>query len=259
MTTARMRGVVGAGPGQYQLTSNLSIPSLRPGTVLVHVHAVALNPSDAKKADYSNVEGATTGHDFAGTVVRVSEDVAPRFKEGDRILAVAYGMHTEGLLRGAFSDYVLATADVACKIQEGMGFEEACAMPTALATAGLALFNELRLPLPGTPEALRISGTPVLVSGGASATGTMAVQLLKRQVPDIRTSTFRLDYLLTKHFEGLVSHLSSLAHLRITLYASLLVPAPALTTTSRPAAATSVPTLTISSPTSSIVLQMPPL
>ncbi|KAI0377621.1 alcohol dehydrogenase GroES-like domain-containing protein [Hypomontagnella monticulosa] len=180
MTIAQMRGLVGAGSGQYRLASDLDIPSLRPGSLLVHVHAVALNPSDAKKADYSNIEGSTTGHDFAGTVVRVSEDVKARFKEGDRILAVAYGMNAENLRRGAFSDYALATADVACKMPEGMSFEEACAMPSALATAGLTLFSELRLPLPGTPEASSMSGTLVLVSGGASATGTMAIQLLKR-------------------------------------------------------------------------------
>ncbi len=181
----KMHGLVGAGSGQYRLASNLQIPSLRPGTLLVHVHAVALNPSDAKKADYSNVLGATSGHDFAGTVVRVAPDVVPRFQEGDRVMAVAYGMHGEDPLRGAFSDYVLATADVACKMPEGMGFEEACAMPTALATAGLTLFHELRLPFSGTQEAQKMSGTPVLVSGGASATGTMAIQLLKRQVVDI--------------------------------------------------------------------------
>lgn len=183
-----MRGLVGAGAGsgQYRLAPDLDIPSLRPGTLLVRIHAVALNPGDAKKADYSNIAGATTGHDFAGTVVRVAPDVAPqRFQEGDRVLAVAYGMHADDPLRGAFSDYVLATADVACKIPEGWrgGFAEACAMPTALATAGLALFRELGLPLPGTKEARNMAGTPVLVSGGASATGTMAIQLLKRQVP----------------------------------------------------------------------------
>lgn len=189
MTIAtQMRGLVGAGAGsgQYRLASDLEVPSLRPGTILVRIHAVALNPGDAKKADYSNVAGATTGHDFAGIVVRVSPDVAPqRFQEGDRVLAVAYGMHAGDLLRGAFSEYVLATADVACKIPEGWGFEEACAMPTALATAGLALFHELGLPLPGTQESRSLVGTHVLVSGGASATGTMAIQLLKRQVLDI--------------------------------------------------------------------------
>lgn len=191
MAIAKMRGLVGAGAGsgQYRLDSNLHVPALRPGTFLVRVHAVALNPGDAKKADYSNIAGATAGHDFTGTVVRVSPDVTARFRVGDRVLAVAYGMHADDLLRGAFSDYVLATADVACKMPEEMGFNEACAMPTALATAGLALFHELGLPFPGTQEARGMVGTPVLVSGGASATGTMAIQLLKKQVFDIITSS----------------------------------------------------------------------
>ena len=195
MTIAKMRGLVGAGAGSgtYRLDSNLAVPALRPGTLLVRVHAVALNPGDAKKADYSNVLGATTGHDFAGTVLRVSPDAAPRFQEGDRVLAVAYGMHADDLLRGAFSDYVLAMADVACKMPEGMGFDKACAMPTALATAGLALFHELGLPLPGTQKAQGMARTPVLVSGGATATGTMAIQLLKRQVFDILNNEYPFD------------------------------------------------------------------
>lgn len=74
MAITKMRGLVGAGAGsgKYRLDSDLALPALRPGTLLVRVHAVALNPGDAKMADYSNVAGATTGHDFAGTVVRVS-------------------------------------------------------------------------------------------------------------------------------------------------------------------------------------------
>ncbi|KAK1975927.1 chaperonin 10-like protein [Colletotrichum cereale] len=186
-----MKAVIGGNPGQYRLVDGLDTPRPGPGTMLCRVHAVALNPADAKMADFAMTPGAIGGADFAGTVVEVGDGVT-RFRAGDRVFALAFGLNPANSAMGAFAEYSLATEHLTCKIAEGMSFEESCSMGVAVATAGMALFHELRLPLPlplpaptpggstrGAEERVGFSTFPVLVSGGATCTGTMAIQFLK--------------------------------------------------------------------------------
>jgi NADPH:quinone reductase-like Zn-dependent oxidoreductase len=173
-----MKALVGGDPGQYRLIEDLDTPNPGPGTLLCCVHAVALNPADAKMADFAMTPGAIGGADFAGTVVKVSEKVT-RFRVGDRVFALAFGLNPADRTTGAFAEYSLATEDLACKIPDGISFEEACSMGVAVATAGMALFHELQLPMPGKLRNDNPEPTFVLVSGGATSTGTMAIQLLK--------------------------------------------------------------------------------
>jgi aspyridone synthetase trans-acting enoyl reductase len=173
-----MRALVGGSNGEYQLTDNLKIPTPKRGTMLCRVYAVALNPSDAKMADFAMTEGAVGGADFAGIVIEVGEQVT-RFIKGDRIFALAFGLNLADVSSGAFAEYALATEDLAGKIPRGMSFAQACGMGVAVGTAGMAIFLELRLPMPGIMDGEKMKPLPVLVSGGATSCGTMAIQLLR--------------------------------------------------------------------------------
>jgi len=173
-----MKALIGGEYGQYRLVSDLDIPNPRPGTTLCRVHTVDLNAADAKMADFAMTAGSIGGADFAGTVIKVGDKVT-RFKEGDRLFALAFGLNPADSTTGAFAEFALATEDLACKIPKGMSFEEACGMGVALGTAGMALFEELGLPMPGMQGEKDMDSAPVLVSGGATSTGTMAIQLLK--------------------------------------------------------------------------------
>ncbi|KAM0214623.1 hypothetical protein ACHAQD_008724 [Fusarium lateritium] len=169
-----MKALVGTGTGGYSLANEVDKPVPQPGSLLCHVKAVALNPHDAKIVEYSDAPGALGGCDFSGVVVQVGDGVK-RFKEGDRLFAVTFGMNTSDKTSGAFAQYALATEDLSCPIPEAMPFTEACSMGLAIATAGLALFQApgLQLPMQGG------NGEAVLVSGGATAIGTMATQMLR--------------------------------------------------------------------------------
>ncbi|KAI0476064.1 GroES-like protein [Xylariaceae sp. FL0804] len=169
-----MEALVGAESGGYRLAQNVAIPMPHRGSVLVRVHAVALNPRDAKIVDYANAPGSVGGCDFAGTVAKVGDGVR-RFKEGDRVLAVTFGADALDKTKGAFAEYALAEEDISCHIPPATSFAQACAIGLSMATAGLALFQApgLEVPMEGG------AGETVLVSGGATATGTMATQLLK--------------------------------------------------------------------------------
>lgn len=99
-------------------------------------------------------------------------------KVGDRVCGSADGMSKARPLGGAFAEYVSLPGDLALKIPEGMSFETAAALGTALASAGMALFYSLKIPytLLDKPSEKPF---PVLIYGGSSATGTMALQLVK--------------------------------------------------------------------------------
>jgi NADPH:quinone reductase-like Zn-dependent oxidoreductase len=176
-----MKALVGGESGGYQL-NDIDIPVPGPGMMLCRVHAVALSPYDAKIVDYSNTPGAVGGCDFSGIVVGVGEGVT-RFKEGDRVLAVSFGLNASDKTAGAFAEYALATEDLSCHVPKNLTFEQACSMGLGIATAGLALFQSpgLHLEMPRPKPAFDDENTPsfVLVSGGATGTGTMATQLLK--------------------------------------------------------------------------------
>jgi aspyridone synthetase trans-acting enoyl reductase len=130
-------------------------------------------------ADYSANPGALGGNDFAGDVVEVGVDVS-KFKAGDRVFAMVFGLNPSDSASGAFAEYALATADLACKIPAGISYEEAASLGISLGTAGAALFQMLQLPLQRLQErAVQHEKVPVLVSGGATSTGSIAIQLLK--------------------------------------------------------------------------------
>ncbi|KAH9815753.1 alcohol dehydrogenase [Teratosphaeria destructans] len=175
-----MKALVGAESGGYQLAEHVEVPSPKPGTILCRVYAVGLNPYDAKRVDYSNAPGTVGGCDFAGVVVEAGPGIE-RFKVGDRVLAVTFGLNATDKTAGAFAEYALANEWLSCHLPDGLSFEQAASMGLAIATAGLATFAAPGLAL--DMSRINMAGQEakifVLVSGGATGTGTMATQLLK--------------------------------------------------------------------------------
>ena len=65
------------------------------------------------------------------------------------------------------------------KIPEGLSFEDAATLGVGVTTVGQALYMTLKLPLPTEPAK---SPVPVLIYGGSTATGTLAIQYAKLSV-----------------------------------------------------------------------------
>lgn len=57
-----------------------------------------------------------------------------------------------------------------------MSFEAGSTLGAGLISAGQALYQQLKLPLPNEPAS---TSKPVLIYGASTATGTLAVQLAK--------------------------------------------------------------------------------
>ncbi|KAI0975798.1 GroES-like protein [Xylaria arbuscula] len=174
----RQTAVVADEAGHLVVSTDVTLPVLEPDSLLVETAAVAVNPSDAKLTGLQAAPGAVAGSDCAGTVVAVGDAVGSRFQVGDRVCAPTLPMDPLAPRAGAFANYVVLTADFALKIPNGMSFERAASLGTGLATAGYALFRSLRIP--GHPDTPATSPAVVLVWGGSTATGTLAIQMIRR-------------------------------------------------------------------------------
>ncbi|KAL2802324.1 GroES-like protein [Aspergillus granulosus] len=162
-------------PGSIELVRDAPIPKVRDGYILVKTAAVALNPTDWKHIDDIPTPGATVGCDYSGTVVEVATDVS-KVKPGDRVAGMVHGSNASNLEDGAFGEYIIAKAAIQLKIPDDVSFEEAASLGAGAITAGQHLYQSLGLPLPTTPSE---TPTPILIYGGSSATGTIAIQLAK--------------------------------------------------------------------------------
>ncbi|KAK5992618.1 Trans-enoyl reductase TwmE [Cladobotryum mycophilum] len=186
---AFQRAVRQGDDGQTIIDNEAPIPSLPPGYVLVKTSAVAVNPSDYKISANFPLPGAYIGSDFSGTVVQLADDADPEdLRLGTVVCGAAFTFSpVHRLASGAFAEYVRARADLLLPVppssagQDRIGRLEAATLGTAVSTCLLALWSPDALGLPGTPDAPVLSEKPipVLVYGGSTSTGTIAVQLLK--------------------------------------------------------------------------------
>lgn len=147
--------------------------------LLVKTMAVALNPVDAKMTGQMAFEGATAGGDVAGVVIGVGSKVPEaRFKVGDRVCGPIPSMNPCLPRLGAFAMYTCTIADCTLKLPDDMSFEQGATLGVAVATIGYALFRSLHIP--GHPDRPAKRPGYVLVYGGSSAMGTMALQIIRR-------------------------------------------------------------------------------
>ena len=104
---------------------------------------------------------------------------AGRLKIGDRVAGGADGMEPLRPQSGAFAEYVSVDGGMTLEMPDDMSFEVGAGMALRIATSAMALFHSLQLPS-SLLEKPTEEHFDVLVYGGATSTGTMAIQLLKR-------------------------------------------------------------------------------
>ena len=157
----------------------LEIPS--PYHVLVHVLAVGLNPTDHKMITHFYMEGNTVGCDFCGTVETAGSSAL--FDPGDRVCGAEFPYRPDNPLNGAFSQYMVCDSRHMLRVPDKWSDAQGAALGAiGWGTACLAISDPEALNLPGTPSKPVEKSIPVLVYGGATATGIMAIQMLKLSV-----------------------------------------------------------------------------
>ena len=155
-----MRAVVADGEGGVALVER-PLPRPGPGEVLIKVAAAGINRPDVlqRRGMYPPPPGApdVLGLEVAGEVVSAGEDVEHLIRQ--RLCALVAG--------GGYAEYCIAAAGVALPIPKALSAVEAAAMPETLFTVWVNLFE----------RGFAADGDWVLVHGGTSGIGTMAIAL----------------------------------------------------------------------------------
>ncbi|MBB2908773.1 putative PIG3 family NAD(P)H quinone oxidoreductase [Streptosporangium becharense] len=161
-----MHAIVIDKPGGPEVLQWREVPDLRPGPgeVLIDVAASAVNRADVlqRLGFYDPPPGASPypGLECSGVVSEVGADVEG-FAPGDRVCALLSG--------GGYAEKVAVPWQQVMRVPEGMDLVEAAALPEAVCTVWSNVFMTGRLR----------KGETLLVHGGASGIGTMAVQMAK--------------------------------------------------------------------------------
>lgn len=171
-----MKAVIVTQPKTEGLVTDRPIPKLRDDYILVKTVSVGLNPTDWKHVTYLSPPGVLVGCDFAGTVEAVGKDVKKNFNKGDRVCGFVHGANAVQPEDGAFAEYIVAKGDLQWKIPENMSFQEAATLGVGIHTVVQGLYQSLKLALPTEPIK---DATPILIYGGSTATGTLAIQFAK--------------------------------------------------------------------------------
>ncbi len=140
----------------------VALPDLAAGEVLIDAAAFGINRLDTELAANAGALGtdATLGLEVAGTVAALGAGPS-EFKVGDRVMAL--------VKENGYADRVVAPAGTTLKIPDRLSFEQGAALPEALFTAWLNLF-EL--------GALK-AGESVLIHHATGGVGIVGAQLAK--------------------------------------------------------------------------------
>jgi NADPH2:quinone reductase len=159
-----MRAIDPEAPGGPDVLQLVERPMPRPGAgeVLVQVAAAGVNRPDVMQrlGKYPPPPGAPSipGLEIAGTIVAVGEGRDGSLI-GQRVCALVSG--------GGYAEYTVAPFGQCLPVPDALSMVEAAAIPETLFTVWTNLFE----------RAFAVGGDTVLVHGGTSGIGTMAILL----------------------------------------------------------------------------------
>ncbi|MGY3620666.1 NAD(P)H-quinone oxidoreductase [Bradyrhizobium sp. USDA 10063] len=157
-------GISKPGGPEVLLPENRPVPVPGQGEILVKVKAAGVNRPDVaqRSGSYPPPPGASDlpGLEISGEVVAVGPG-ATRHKVGDTVMSLVAG--------GGYAQYCIAQDAQAMAVPPSLSIEEAGALPETLMTVWHNVFERGALQ----------KGETLLIHGGSSGIGTMAIQLAK--------------------------------------------------------------------------------
>jgi NADPH2:quinone reductase len=163
---AQMTVVAISEPGgpEVLIPETRTVPVPGQGELLVKVKAAGVNRPDVaqRSGAYPPPPGASDlpGLEIAGEVVAVGPGVT-RHKVGDKVMSLVAG--------GGYAQYCIAQDGQAMTVPSSLSMEQAGALPETLMTVWHNVFERGGLK----------PGETLLIHGGSSGIGTMAIQLAK--------------------------------------------------------------------------------
>lgn len=161
--------------------SDVEYPVMQDDEVIVKIHCAAVNRADLLQREgcYPPPPGCPEwmGLEISGEIIEMGEEAKAKssWKIGDRVCALLGG--------GGYAEYVTIKYDMMMPIPEGIGMEEAAAMPEAFATAYLNLFHEGRIE----------AGNTLLMHAGASGLASVIIPMAKAFGVRVITTVLNAD------------------------------------------------------------------
>ena len=157
-------GISKPGGPEVLVPETRALPVPGPGEILVKVIAAGVNRPDVaqRSGAYPPPPGASDlpGLEISGEVVALGEG-ATKHKLGDKVMSLVAG--------GGYAQYCIAQDGQAMAVPPALSMQEAGAIPETLMTVWHNVFER---------GALK-AGETLLIHGGSSGIGTMAIQLAK--------------------------------------------------------------------------------
>lgn len=150
------------GAADALVLADVPTPEPAPGEVRIRVAAAGVNRADVmqRKGFYPPPKGAPEfpGLEVSGSVDAVGEGVTG-WSVGDEVCALLVG--------GGYAEQVCVPAGQVLRVPAGVSLEDAAALPEVVCTVWSNVFMTANL----------LPGQTLLVHGGSSGIGTMAIQL----------------------------------------------------------------------------------
>ncbi|HEU4805669.1 MAG TPA: NAD(P)H-quinone oxidoreductase, partial [Nitrobacter sp.] len=157
-------GISRPGGPEVLVQETRPVPAPGPNEILIRIAVAGVNRPDVaqRSGTYPPPPGASDlpGLEVAGEVVALGEG-ASKYKPGDKVMSLVSG--------GGYAQYCVAHESIAMAVPTGLSMLEAGATPETLMTVWHNVFER---------GALKI-GETLLIHGGSSGIGTMAIQLAK--------------------------------------------------------------------------------
>ncbi|HEY3790617.1 MAG TPA: NAD(P)H-quinone oxidoreductase [Bradyrhizobium sp.] len=157
-------GISKPGGPEVLVPETRAVPVPGPGEILIKVEAAGVNRPDVaqRSGSYPPPPGASDlpGLEVAGEVVALGSN-AKKHKVGDKVMSLVAG--------GGYAQYCIAQDAQAIAVPANLSIKEAGATPETLMTVWHNVFERGGLK----------AGETLLIHGGSSGIGTMAIQLAK--------------------------------------------------------------------------------
>src|SRR6201991_3614491 len=157
-------GISKPGGPEVLLPETRAVPAPGPDEILIKVEAAGVNRPDVaqRSGSYPPPPGASDlpGLEIAGEVVAIGSN-AKKHKIGDIVMSLVAG--------GGYAQYCIAQDGQAMSVPPSLSIKEAGALPETLMTVWHNVFERGGLK----------AGETLLIHGGSSGIGTMAIQLAK--------------------------------------------------------------------------------
>lgn len=144
-------------------------PACGPNDVLVEIVTAGLNRADLvqRRGMYPPPPGASQimGLECSGTIVEVGAEVSG-WSVGDRVCGLMAG--------GGYAEFAVVDQGSLFKIPDDMSFEQAGALPEVMMTVWANIFDRCQFK----------AGESLLIHGGTSGIGTMAIQMARHAGAD---------------------------------------------------------------------------